>query len=97
MSREGGHGPASRTPGFMQEAGSMDGQRKAGTSRLIRDYIFWGDKCSGGRQRKVEKGTNLQGPNVTPCSLCPHYNKISYADKKYPSCTDAMTLLIKAK
>ena len=34
---------------------------------------------------------------VTFCSLCSHYNKISLADKKFPSCTNTMTLLIKTK
>ena len=38
---------------------------------------------------------NLLHLNVTCCSLCFHYNKISLADKKYPPCTDAMTLQIK--
>ena len=56
-----------------------------------------GDKCPRGRQRKVGKGGNLQHLNVTFCSLCPHYNKISLADKKFPSCTQAMTLPVKAK
>ena len=59
-----------------QKAGSMGRQRKARTSRLIGNHTFCGAKTLGGRQRKVEEGTNLQYPNVTCCSLCPHYNKI---------------------
>lgn len=35
--------------------------------------------------------------NVICCSLCSHYNKISLAGKKFPSCTDAVTLLIKTE
>ena len=45
-----------RKPCIMQTAGSMGRQRKARTSRLIGNHIFWGDKCPGSRQRKVEKG-----------------------------------------
>ena len=72
-------------------------QRKAGTSTLIGNHTFWGDKCTGGRQRKVRKGGNLWCLNLTCCSLCSHCNKISLADKKYPLHTDAITLSIKAK
>ena len=78
-----------------EHRGSLGKQRKAGTSRLTGNHIFWGDVSW--RQRKVRKGGNLQCPNVTFCSICPHYNKISLADKKFPSCTNAMTLRIKAK
>ena len=46
--------------GTWQTAVSMVGQRKARTSRPIRNHTFWGDKCPGGRQRKVRKDTNLQ-------------------------------------
>ena len=66
-------------------------------SRLTGNHIFRGAKCSGSRQRKVGKGVNLQLPNVSCCSLYPHYNKISLSDERHPSCTNAMTLLIKAK
>ena len=47
-----------------------------------------------GIQRMVGKGRTLWHQTVTFCSSCPCYNKISLANKKYPSCTDAMTLLI---
>ena len=33
------------------------------------------------------KRENLLVLKLTYCSLCPHCNKISLADKKYPSCT----------
>ena len=36
----------------------------------------------------------LQLLNVTCCLLCSYYNKINLTAKKYPSCTNAMTLLI---
>ena len=53
----------------------------------------------------MEKGEDLQHWNVNSGSLCPCYNKImkkktkktGHADKNHPTCTDAMTLLIKAK
>ena len=70
-----------------KQQGSMGRPNKAGTSRqksLTKNHIFWGDKCPGGRQRKL-RGRNLQHLSVTCCSLCPHYNKISLADKKIPS------------
>ena len=72
----------------------MGRQTKAWTSRLTENHTFWGDKCPGG-QRNVEKGMHLQHSNVTSYSLCPYYNKISQADKKYLSCTNIMTLPIK--
>ena len=72
----------------------MGRKRKAGASRLTGNHKFVGDNCLGGRQRKVGKGMNLLQLNVTCCLLCPHHNKISLADKKYPLCTDAMSLLI---
>lgn len=40
------------------------------------NHTLWGCKCTGGRQRKVEKDANLQHPNVICCSLCPYYNKL---------------------
>ena len=43
----------------------MGRQRKAGASRLTGNHKFWGDKCLGGRQRKVGKGMNLLQLNVT--------------------------------
>ena len=51
----------------------------------------------GDRQRKAGKGRNLRRSNVTFCPLRPHYNKIDLVDKKFPSCTDTMTLPIKTK
>ena len=36
-----------------------------------------------GDKERWKKGRNLQCLNVTCCSLCPHYNKISLADKNY--------------
>ena len=60
--RKGSMGPYGRKPHIMQTAGFMGRQRKAGTSRLSGNHTFWGDKCSGGRQRKVEKASNLQSP-----------------------------------
>ena len=72
MSREGGLGPK------WQETthGGVQGQIKAETSRLTGNHTFWGDKCPGGRQGKVEKSISLQHPNVTCCLLCPNYNVI---------------------
>ena len=55
--------------------------RKQETSGLIRTQTFWGNKCPGGRQRKVGKGRISSVPNVTFCSLCSHYNKISLAEE----------------
>ena len=46
--------------------------------------------------KKVGKGRNLLSSNVICCSLYSHHNKISLVDKKTPSCTNAMTLPIKA-
>ena len=40
-------GPNGRKSHIMQTAGSMGGQRKARTSRLIGNHSFWGDKCPG--------------------------------------------------
>ena len=72
--------------------GSMGRQRKAGSSRLTGNHTFW-VMCPGSRQRKMRQFRNLLCPNVTCCSLCSHYNKISLTDK-YPSCTDTVALLI---
>lgn len=38
----------------------VHGQRKAGMYKLTGNHTYWGDKCHGGRQRKVEKVMNLQ-------------------------------------
>ena len=57
----------------------------------------FGDKCPGGRTKKCGKMQEyLVCLNVTFCSLCFHYNKISLAHK-CPSYTDAVTFLINAK
>ena len=40
-------GPNGRKSHIMQTAGSMGGQRKARTSRLIGNHSFWGDKYPG--------------------------------------------------
>ena len=79
------------------QGGSSGRQRKAGTSGLTGNHTFWDGKCPGDRQRKMRRGWNLQSPKVTFCSLYSDYNKISLPDKKYPSGTEAMTLMIKAK
>ena len=92
--RKGGKGQVAGNCTSCKQRGSMGKQRKAGTPRLTGNHTFWGNKRPGDRQRKVRKGGNLLPLNVTCCSLCSHYNKISIADKKYPSRTDAMTLLI---
>lgn len=66
---------------------SMGRRRKAGTSRLTGNHIFWGNKCSGGRQGKVGK-VNLQPRNMTCYDyalVIIKYNTLSYADKIYPS------------
>jgi len=52
----------------------VHGQTKK--SQMIGNHTFAGDKCPGCRQVKVEKGKNLQCPNVSCYSLRPHYNKI---------------------
>ena len=63
MSREWSHG--ARWQETMHHVNSgVHEQRKAGTSRLTGNH--WGDKCPGGRQRKMKRGTNLQ--NVNCCS-----------------------------
>ena len=67
-------------------------QRKAGTSRLTGNHTFWMIKFP--EAKKGGEKRNLLQPKVTLCSLYSHYNKISLAHKKYPSCTDSMTLLI---
>ena len=43
------------------------------------------------KAKKGGKGTNLSHLTVTFCSACPHYNKVSFANEKFPSCTEAMT------
>ena len=80
-----------------EQQGLLDRQGKAGTSEWIGNHTSWSDKGPGGRQKKVGKGRNLLYLNITFSSLCHHYNKISLADKKYPSCICIMTLLIKTK
>lgn len=72
--RSGGIGPDGRKPHVVQTAETMGRQRKAGTSRLTGSHTFGGNKCPGGRQRKVGKGVNLQHLNVTGGSSCPHCN-----------------------
>ena len=49
------------------------------------------------QNKKARKSRILQCSNVTSFSLCLHYNKSSLARKKYPPCTNAMTLPIKCK
>ena len=74
----------------------MDRQRKAENLQTQPDrkpYTL-GDECPGSRQRKVEKGENLLHSNITFCSLCCHYNKISLTDEKYTSFSEAITPLI---
>ena len=95
--RKGDRGHTAGNHIAWKQQGSLGRQRKAGTSRLTGNHAFGDDKCPGGRQRKLGKGRNLRHPNVTFCSLGRRYNKISLADKKFPSCTDAMTLQIKTK
>jgi len=65
-----------------------DRQRKAGTCRLIGNHTFWVIRVPVSEQKSGEMHTN-----VTFCSLCPHYNRISLTNKKYASCTNAVTLL----
>ena len=47
-------------------------------------------------KRKLGKDRNLLHLHITCCSLCFYYNNISLADEKFPSCTVAITILIKA-
>ena len=54
---------------------------------------FLSDKYPGSRQRKAGKVRNLLCPNVTCCSWCSHYNKISLTGKRHSSCTRVVTLL----
>ena len=77
--------------------GPWTDKEKQESNQTNRKLHVGGGKCPGGRQRKVGKGKNRQCLNVTFCSLCPHYSKISLANKIFPSCTNAMTFLIKAK
>ena len=75
----------------------MGRQTKAGTSRLTRTHTFWGGEYPRGRQRKVGKDGALWHLTVNFCSLYSYYNKISLAEKKFPSCTDSLTLPNKTK
>lgn len=95
--RKGGRGQTAGNHSSCKQRGSSGRQRKAGTSRLTGNHTLWDDKCPGDTQRKVGKGENLQRPIVTCYPLCSHYSDINLADKKFPSCTDAMTPLIKSK
>ena len=98
MSREGGpQAKGQETTHLSNNGGPWADKEKQEPPDWQETTHFGGNKRHGDRQRKVGKGRNLRHPNVTCCSLCPHYNKISFVDKKYPSCTDAMTLPIKAK
>ena len=54
----------------------------------INTTLFWMIKVPVSDQESGEMHTN-----VTFCSLCSHYNRISLTDKKYASCTNTMTLL----
>ena len=78
-----------------KQQGFMDRQRKAGNlqTQTDRKPHTLGDECPGSRQRKVEKDENLLNPNINLYSLRSHYNKISLTDKKYPSCSEDITLL----
>jgi len=66
MSRESGaQARWQETKHVVNRGRSMGRQRKAGASRLTGNHKFGGDKCLGGRQRKVGKGMNLLQLNVT--------------------------------
>ena len=45
-----GHGARGQETTHHANSG-VHGQRKAGTSRLIGNHIFWGDKCPGDKER----------------------------------------------
>ena len=93
---KGGMRPGGRKPHHVNSRVHEQTKKKRHL-QTDQNQTLWGDKCPKGRQKKVGKVITLQSPNVTCCSLCPHYNKISLADKKFTSCTEIMTLLIKAK
>lgn len=71
--------------------------KKSRTFQTAKKPHILGDKCPGGKERQTGKGGNLQHLNGNFCSLCPFYNKLNLADKKFPSYTDATTLPSKAK
>lgn len=68
--------------------------KKRGTLQTDRKAHILGRDVPSGKSKKGGKERRSLMSNVTCCSLCPHYNKISHADQKYPSCTGTMTLLI---
>ena len=61
-----------------------------------KNHTLWVISVLEAFREKQEEGRNLQGLNVTCCSLCSHYNKISLADERFPSCSEAVALPIKA-
>ena len=75
------------------QGSSMGRGIEVGTSRLTGNHIFWAIRVLKA-DREVGKDGTLLPWNVTCCLLRSHSNKISLADKKHPSFTDAMTLLI---
>ena len=50
--RKGVPRPDGGKPHITPTAGSAGRERKAGTSRLTRIHICWGDRCPGGRGEK---------------------------------------------
>ena len=47
-------------------------------------YMSWKQRESWEKWKSLVSHCNF-------CSLCAHYNKISFTDKKFPSCTEALT------
>ena len=64
------------------------GQRKAVTSRPTANHTAEGDSVL--EADKVGTGRGLQPPNVSFCSLYPHYSDISLTDMKYHQCQDQL-------
>ena len=71
--------------------------RQSRNLQTDRNHTFGDAKCPGGKQSMAGKGRTCLFPNVSFGLLGPHYNNISFADEKYSSSTDTMTLLIKIK
>ena len=74
------------------QQGSTGRQRKAGTFRLTANHIFWVIRVQAAK--KGEERQESLASNVTFGLFCSYYHEISFTDKKYPSHTYIMTLLI---
>lgn len=76
---------AGNHPSGKQQGPRMDKEKQE--SLDWRETIYFGMISALEADKASWKRENLLVLNLTYCSLCPHCNKISLADKKYPSCT----------